>query len=219
MNEDAIRILVVDDHAIVRQGLRLMLSQLDYIQAVDEADSCHSALIQIASAPPDIVIVDAHLPKIDGIECVRRILAQKPEVKIIMLSGDSSFPIIRDALQAGATAYVIKENSQAELEKAMSAVISEKGYFSPEVAAVVARHFRESNSPQTDSPDKLLLTDHEKRLLHLIAQGKRNKEIAVQLNVTTSSVESYRSRLMAKLGCTSPAELIRFAIREGIARL
>ena len=219
MNNGAIRILLVDDHAILRHGLRLMVEKFPGIAAVDEAASCLSALDQIAANPTDLVILDAHLPEINGVEGTRRILAQYPGIKIIMLSGDSSAPLILDALRAGAMGYVIKENSPEHIERAIQAVAGGQGYFSPEVAAAIAKHCRENILTPPAAPAKPALSEHEKRLLQLIAQGKRNKEIAVHLNVATKSVEAYRSRLMAKLNCASPAELTRFAIREGLAAL
>jgi DNA-binding NarL/FixJ family response regulator len=155
----------------------------------------------------------------DGVEGIRRILAKHPSVKIIMLSGDPSPLLILDALRAGALAYVCKENSPEEMARAIQSVMSGKAYFSPEVATAITRHCRENALSPTGAATKPTLSESEKRLLQLVAQGKRNKEIAVILNVTTKSVEAYRSRLMSKLGCASPAELTRFAIREGIAEL
>jgi DNA-binding NarL/FixJ family response regulator len=216
MNVGALRILVVDDHAILRHGLRLMLAKVPAVLEVDEAASCLAALKQVAANPPDLVLMDAHLPEINGIEGTRQILAQYPGIKVILLSGDSSASLVLEALKAGAMGYVIKENSPEEIARAVHAVMSGKGYFSPEVAASLARYCRENPLLTAPAPATQLLTDHEKRLLQLIAQGKRNKEMAVVFNIATKSVEAYRSRLMAKLGCSSPAELTRFAIREGI---
>ena len=210
-----LRLLLVDDHTIVRHGLRLMLARLPGIQTVAEADSCLAALQQMATHPADLVIMDAHLPEISGVESTRRILAQHPGVKVIMLSGDSSAALILEALRAGALAYVIKENSPEEMTRAIQAVMAGQGYFSPEVAAALARYCRENLLAA--APTTPPLSDHEKQLLKLIVQGKRNKEMAVQLGVTAKSIEAYRSRLKAKLGCDSSAELISFAIREGIA--
>jgi DNA-binding NarL/FixJ family response regulator len=217
MKHTPVRVLIVDDHAILRSGLRLMLEGMTCVQGVDEAGSCLTALNKIAANPPEMVLMDSHMPEIDGIEGTRRILSQYPNIKVIMLSGDSNVQLIVDALQAGARAYVIKENSPEEIAHAIQAVQAGKGYFSPEVAAAIAKHFRETSL--TPPPPKASLSEQEKRLLQLIAQGQRNKEIADHLNLSTKSVEAYRSRLMAKLGCASPAELTRYAIREGIAEL
>ena len=219
MSASSLQILLVDDHTILRRGLRLILEKLPGVKAVSEAGSCHTALEQIAANTPDLVILDVHLPEVDGIEGTRLILTQRPGLKIMMLSGDSSAPLILDALRAGALAYVIKENSPEELTRAIQAVMAGKAYFSPEVAAVIARHCRENSRALANVPAKPSLSESEKRLLQLVAQGKRNKEIAVHLDVTTKSVEAYRSRLMSKLDCASPAELTRFAIREGLAEL
>lgn len=219
MRPHPIHILLVDDHAILRHGLRLSLEKLPGVRTVSEADSCLAALEQIAAAPPDLVIMDAHLPELDGVEGTRRILARHPDLQVMMLTGDSNIGLIWEALRAGVRAYVIKENSVEEVARAMQAVMAGKAYFSPEVAAAIAQLCREQSLPTATVPAKPALSAHEKRLLQLIAEGKRNKEMAVLLNVSTKSVEAYRSRLMAKLGCTSPAELTRFAIREGIAQL
>lgn len=219
MSASALQILLVDDHTILRRGLRLMLEKLPGVNAVSEAGSCLGALEQISASTPDLIILDAHLPEIDGVEGTRQILARHPGVKIIMLSGDSSPSLILDALRAGALAYVIKENSPEEITRAIQSVMAGKAYFSPEVATAIARHCRENSVALESAPAKPALSESEKRLLQLVAQGKRNKEIAVLLNVSTKSVEAYRSRLMSRLGCASPAELTRFAIREGIAEL
>jgi DNA-binding NarL/FixJ family response regulator len=219
MNTNSLQILLVDDHTILRRGLRLLLEKLPGVTAVSEAGSGLEALAQIAAAIPDLVILDYHLPDMDGAEGTRRILAQHPGMKIIMLSGDSSPALILAALRAGALAYVIKENSPKEVTRAIQSVLAGKVYFSPEVATSIARHCRENALAPASVPAKPALSESEKRLLQLVAQGKRNKEIAVHLNVATKSVEAYRSRLMAKLGCASPAELTRFAIREGLAEL
>ena len=215
MNEGTLRILLVDDHTIVRHGLRLMLARLPGIQTVAEADSCLAALKQMDTHPTDLVIMDAHLPEISGVEGTRRILAQYPGVKVIMLSGDSSAALILDSLRAGALAYVTKENSPEEMARAIQAVMAGKGYFSPEVAAAIAKYCREN--VLAAAPTTPPLSERERQLLQLLVQGKRTKEMAVQLGVTAKSIEAYRSRLKAKLGCDSSAELISFAIREGVA--
>jgi DNA-binding NarL/FixJ family response regulator len=219
MSASAVQILLVDDHTILRRGLRLVLEKLPGIKAVSEAGSCPAALEQITADTPDVVILDAHLPEMNGIEGASRILDQHPGIKIIMLSGDSSARLILDALRAGALAYVIKENSPEEIWRAIQSVMAGKAYFSPEVATAIARYCRENALTPASATIRPALSESEKRLLQLVAQGKRNKEIAVHLNVSTKSVEAYRSRLMNKLECASPAELTRFAIREGIAKL
>jgi DNA-binding NarL/FixJ family response regulator len=212
-----LRLLLIDDHKMVRAGLRSLLQSLYPDATLAEAGGCPSALEEMAANPPDIVIMDSQLPEIDGIEGTRRILARYPGVKVIILSGDCNASRILGALQAGASAYVVMENSPDELERAIRAVMAGKGYFSPEVAASIARYCRENPvAPVGSTPP---LSDREKRILQLIAQGKRSKEMAVLLNVATKSVEVYRSRLMSKLGCASSVELTRFAIREGIAAI
>ena len=135
-----LRLLLVDDHTMVRAGLRSLLQSLYPDSTLAEAGGCPSALEEMAANPPDIVIMDSQLPEINGIEGTRRILARYPGVKVIILSGDSNASRILGALQAGASAYVVMENSPDELERAIRAVMAGKGYFSPEVAASIARY-------------------------------------------------------------------------------
>lgn len=215
-NKSKIRVLLVDNHTIARLGFRLVLTNLLGIAAIDESDGCISALKQIEIQPPDLIIMDTHLPDVDGIEGTRQILAKHPKIKIIILSGDSSPALILSALEAGASGYLIKENSLDEVSRAIEAVMGGKAYLSPEVAAEIAKYSREKG-PLLE-PSMPPLADYEKQLLQLIVQGKLNKEMAVQLKVSIKSIEVYRSRLKNKLGCTSSADLIRFAIREGIAK-
>lgn len=190
MNASALQILLVDDHTIMRHGLRHLLEKLPAVKAVSEAAGCLEALEQMAAAVPALVILDAHLPGMDGIEGARRMLAQHPGLKIIMLSGDSNAGLILNALRAGALAYVVKDNSPEEMTRAIPSVMAGQSYFSPEVATAIARHCRENSLAPASVPARPVLSESEKKLLRLVAQGKRNKEIAVQLNVSTKSVEA-----------------------------
>ena len=213
---NAIRILVVDDHGMMRKGLRSLLSEPDGLTVVGEASDGASALEQVRALAPQVVIMDIHLPDQDGVTISRQILTEFPSIKIIVLSGDSSLSLVQEALEAGVAGYVLKENLPEELGRAIRAVVDQHLYLCLEVSSVVARDYVKLLSEKTLLASKSRLTDRERQLLRLVAEGKRNKEIAAVLEVGNKSVEIYRSRLMKKLGCKTAIELARYAIREGL---
>jgi two-component system, NarL family, response regulator NreC len=219
MNANAVSILLVDDHAMVREGLRRVLQDQKGMTVVGEASCSQSALEQIRTLAPEVVVMDIHLKGENGIATSRRILDEFPSIKIIVLSADASSALITEALLAGISAYVIKENSSDELIRAVRSVMDHRTYLSPEVASVVVGNYVKSLSNLSITASKPLLTDRERQLLKLVAEGKRNKEIAELLKVRVKSVETYRARLTKKLGCANTSELIRYAIREGITSL
>jgi DNA-binding NarL/FixJ family response regulator len=216
MNLNEVRILLVDDHAIMREGLRQVLREQEHLTVVGEACNGQSALDQVRALSPDVVVLDLHLGGENGIEVSRRILADFPAVKIVVLSADSNLALVTEALQAGVSAYVVKDNASDELIRAIRSVMDQRTYLCPEVASVVVANYMKALADKTIPASKPLLSDRERQLLKLVAGGKRNKEIAETLGVGLKSVETYRSRLMKKLGCASPSELTRYAIREGI---
>jgi DNA-binding NarL/FixJ family response regulator len=210
-----LKILLIDDHRLFRTGLRLIFEQEKGLKVVGEAWDLASALQGIERVFPDIALVDIYLKDTSGIDVAREIMARYPTIKVVILSSDSGFALVRKALEAGASGYVTKDSAPEEIVQAI--VASTKGgmYLCPEVAKAVVP---ESPAPsgQNVAPGAPRITEKELHLLQLVAGGLRNKEIAAQLDVTTKSVETYRGRLMAKLGYSSTAELVRHAIREGI---
>ena len=152
----------------------------------------------------------------NGIEVTRQILRAQPAVKIVVFSGDAARALVDEALEAGACGYIWKLSAVEELIRALEIVITGKLYRSPEVSTDILEDYRKSLIEETN-PAKPLISEREKQLLRLVSEGRRNKEIALQLAIKPKSVEAYRSRLMKKLGCSSTAELVRYAIREGIA--
>lgn len=215
MNSQDIRIMLVDDHQILRDGVRRMLAEQPGFQVVAEAGQCEAALAQVRLARPQIIVMDVHLPGPSGIETSRRILQEFPEVKVVVFTGETCLSTVRQALQAGVSAYLTKEGSPDELVRAIREVLDGRVYLSPSIASVVVQDYMNEVVHRTASP-KPVLTVRDRLLLKLVAEGKRNKEIADELQVEVKSVETYRSRLMRKLNCSSPADLTRFAIREGI---
>lgn len=216
MNADAVKILVVDDHQMMRQGLRLLIKEQPDLNVVGEASSCQAALEMTRSLAPQIVLMDVHLPGESGIEVSRQILAEFPKTRIIILSADADLSLVHQALLAGVSGYVTKTNGWEEVLRAIRTVLDFRLYLSPEVASAVVNDYRDTlnGKPALGKP---ALSERERLLLKLVAEGKRNKEIALTLGVAVKSVETYRSRLMKKLDCASAADLTRYAIREGIA--
>lgn len=159
--------------------------------------------------------MDIHLPGENGIAISRRILVEYPAVKIIALSSDSRLALINEALQAGLSAFVRKESNSEEMVRAIRSVLDNRVYLCPDVASMVVADYMNTIGEKTVSESKPTLTDRESLLLKLVAEGRRNKEIAEALDVEVKSVETFRSRLMKKLGCASSNELTRYAIREG----
>jgi DNA-binding NarL/FixJ family response regulator len=163
---------------------------------------------------PDLIVVDVHLPDMNGIEVTRQLLRRLPSVKVVVFSSDPARSLVDEALQAGASAYILKQTAAQELLQAIDLVMAGRLYLSPAVSADILADYRKSLTQEVSPP---WLSDRDKLLLRLVAEGRRNKEIAAELALSSKSIEAYRSRLMKKLGCSSAAELVRYAIREGIA--
>jgi len=215
MKPSPVRILLIDDHRLFRQGLRSILERERGLEVVGEAGDGPSALKLAGSTSPDVVVADIHLPDGDGIALAVRILAQCPATKVIFLSSDADFNLVRRALDAGGSGYLLKDNASGDLIRAIEAVRQGGVYLCPEVASALVEDFRQRGNQTPEAPP-VQLSEREAEVLRLIADGLRNKEIADQLGVSTKSVETYRKRLMTKLGFSSTAELIRHAIRTGI---
>jgi len=208
------KILLVDDHGIVRQGVKLILEGEAGFQVVGEAADANEAVVKARELQPDVVVMDIHLAGTDGIDASSRILAAHPATKIVVLSAETTPDIVNRALQSGVSGYVIKEEAGDELIRAIQTVLTDRFYLCPAITTALIR----AQSFTTPPPVALTLTDREKEVLYFVASGLRNKEIAEKLNLSVKSVEANRSRLMTKLGCSSAAELVRFAVREGIAK-
>jgi len=211
-----VKVFLVDDHPMLLNGLHQALAQQSNLTVVGEASTAALAMKRAAELTPDLIIMDLHLPDMSGIDAIRQILCVLPFVKILVFSGDAARTLVDEALRAGACGYVWKLSPVGELIRAVQMVIEGKLYLSPEVSASILDDYRKSLVAEAEPP-KPQLSELEKQLLRLVAEGRRNKEIAAQLAISAKSVEAYRSRLMKKLGCSSSAELVRYAVREGLA--
>lgn len=218
MTTTQVKILIVDDHAIMREGLSRVLRDQYGMTIVGTAAGARSAMDQIRAHAPDVVIMDVYLGEERGIDVSRQILAEFPNIRIVVLSVELNQAVVTEALQAGVSAYVIKTNDTGELVRAIHAVMEGRTYLCPELASPIVDAYMKAVADQTIPSSTPALARGDLDLLKLIVDGKRNKEIAKELNANVKAVATRRVRLMKKLGCTSVSELTRFAIREGIVK-
>ena len=212
------RILLVDDHRILREGLRALLQNNADFTVVGEAGDVATALALTKQLAPDAVIMDVHLPDGTGVQACRIISQDCPGVKVLMLSASAEPEQLTGAMRAGARGYMLKDNAVEELVRALHIVMNGQVYLCPEAATTLVAEITASGHPLAEQA-KPALSAREIQVLKLIVEGMRNKEIADVLKVSTKSVETYRARLMSKLHCDGIAELVRYAIREGIASM
>lgn len=220
MKASEVKILLVDNHQMARQGLQQLIAARLGLTVVGEAACAQSAMEQIRTSGPHLVLMEIGPTQNEsGVESVRQILAEFPAVRIIALSNESELPYALQALHAGAAGYVVKKHGVEDLFRAIDAVMEYEFYLSPDVSSAAIKGLMKSYLGRNSARAGVTLSDREQWLLQMIAGGKRNKEMAGEMAVGIKSVETYRSRLMKKLGCASVAELVRFAIREGVVHL
>ncbi len=208
-----IRVLLVDDHAVVRTGLRALLDGQGGLEIVGEANDGWSAIELAAELSPDLIIMDVVLPRLNGPAAVRQIRKDCPSVAIVAFSMYSNGRYISEMLEAGASAYVLKTCDVEELWHAIRVALGGKTYLSPEIAGTVVEGYL--NAPSTGLPDSRL-SERERQVLQLLAEGKGSKQVAPVLHVSPRTIDSHRQRIMEKLGLYSVAELTKYAIREGL---
>ena len=209
------RVLLADDHSIVRRGLRALLEEAGHTVVAEAGDGLE-AIRLCEEHRPDLLILDIGMPRLNGIEVAARTqkLPRPPGVIILSMYGDESY-IIR-ALSAGARAYLLKSATDEDLLPAVQAVASGKPFFSPAVAAVLVEDYVRRLQTRGLTDSFLLLTDREKDVLQLLAEGRSNKEVATLLDLGLSTVETHRANLMQKLGLHNTAEIVLYAVRKGI---
>ena len=212
------KIMIVDDHVIVREGLRALLDKQADIEVVGEAENGESAVERQKELLPDVVITDITMPKLNGVEAIRRIHACDPMVKIIALSMHAENSIVTEALKAGCHGYVLKSASFDEILAALEAVSQNERYLSPEITAVVIDEFLHAG-PGHNGTGIELLTGRERQVLQRVAEGYAIKEIARDLHVSPKTIDTTRRKIMHKLNEHSVAGLTKFAVREGLTAL
>ncbi|HEX7361713.1 MAG TPA: response regulator transcription factor [Bryobacteraceae bacterium] len=212
MSHRAIKILLADDHTIVRQGLKLILAAHSDMEIAGEAANGREAVDLAQKVKPDVVLMDVAMPELGGIEATRRMVEANPRVRVLVLSMHKEAVYVREILKAGARGYILKDAIDTELLQAVRSVARGDGYISPAVSGALLSDYRQN---VTDPAD--LLSNREREVLRLIAEGKTNKEIASQLNLSVYTVDSHRAKIMEKLNLHSTGELVRFAIKHGLA--
>ncbi|HUT20829.1 MAG TPA: response regulator transcription factor [Anaerolineae bacterium] len=211
-----IRVLLAEDHTIVRKGLRALLDDETDIEVVGEAEDGRETVRQVERVHPDVVLMDITMPLLNGVEATRQIKAQYPEVQVLGLTRHENEEYIYQLLRAGASGYVVKQAAPAELVEAIRAVFEGDTFLSPSInPSMVEEYIRQAKAMVKKGPDERL-TPREREVLQLVAEGRTNREIAQVLSISVKTVEHHRANLMSKLELYSAAELTQYAIRVGV---
>jgi len=213
-----IRVLLAEDHAIVREGLRSLLEKQPGIEVVCEAEDGRIAVERARELLPDVVVMDITMPNLNGVEATRKIINEFPQIKVIALSIHSDRRFVANMLEAGATGYVLKEGLLDELVKAIRAVTAGENYLCSKITSIVIEDYVKGLATDADSPLSFL-TSRECRVLQFIAEGKSTEQIALELAISTRNVETIRRRIMKKLGAHTIADLVKIAIFENLVAL
>lgn len=205
-----IRILLADDHAVVRQGFKVLLSQQPDVEVIGEAGDGAEAVRLALELRPTVIVMDIAMPVMNGVEAVRRIMENQPDAKILILSMHKDSVYVRETLRAGAKGYLLKESIDKDFMRAIRAVASGDGFLSPEISSTVLTEYQRIDDPFDT------LTAREREVMQLLAEGKVAKEIATALDISVYTVDAHRSRIMKKLTLKSSTELVRYAMRKGL---
>jgi len=211
-----IRILLADDHTVMRSGLRLLLERQPNFEVVGEAGDGRQATELAASLNPDVVIMDIGMPILNGIEATGQIVHQNPRNAVVILSVYNDESYVMRALKAGARGYLLKDSAEADLIRAVQVVSEGKSFFSPAVSKMLVEDYVRVLKQRGMEDSYELLTPRERQILQLLAEGKSNKEVAVLLDLSVYTVETHRSHILQKLNLHSTAELVLYAVRKGI---
>ena len=206
-----IRILLADDHTMVRQGFRMILAAQADMEIVGEAGNGREAVELADQLKPDVVVMDVSMPELNGIEATRRITEAAPRTRVLALSMHKDSVYVREILRAGARGFLLKDAIDRDLLAAVRAVAGGEGYLSPAVSEAVLSDYRRHVTDPLD-----LLSSREREVLQMIAEGKTNKDIAAALNLSVYTVDAHRGHIMEKLNLHSVGELVRFAVRKGL---
>jgi two-component system, NarL family, response regulator NreC len=208
----SVRVLIVDDHAVVRAGLRLLIDAVEGLDAVGEAGSARDAVFQARALKPDVVLMDVVMPDQSGLDVIPTLLHERPETKVLVLSMQDDPQYVRQAFSAGASGYVLKEAADTEVVSAIREVANGGSYVHPTLGArLVAAETAEARRAEEDP-----LSDREREVLRLLALGHTNQEISTQLYISVRTAETHRAHIMQKLRLSTRAELVRYALQHGL---
>ena len=211
-----IRILLADDHTVVRKGIRLLLESQPGFSVIADAANGREAVAMAEEQKPDVVVMDVAMPTLNGIEAARQITSRLPQTAVVFLSMHSDESYVVKALKAGARAYLLKDSAENDLINAVKAVSEGKAYFSPAISKMLVEDYMRQMQERQVEDSYELLTTREREVLQLLAEGKTNKEVASILNLSLYTVETHRGNILQKLNLHSGAELILYAIRKGV---
>ena len=210
------RVVLADDHTLIRAGLRMVVDAQSDLSVVGEAEDGRAAVATAQSLKPDVMVMDIGMPNLNGIEACRQIRESLPDTQVVMLSMHSDEGYVLRALKAGARAYLLKDSAEADLARAIRAAAEGKSFFSPAVGRVLLEDYMRKLERTGAEDSYELLTPREREVLQLVAEGKSSKEIASRLSLSVYTVETHRAKIMQKLNLKSVPELILFAVRKGI---
>jgi two-component system, NarL family, response regulator NreC len=212
----AIRILLADDHVVMRSGLRLLLERQPNLEVVAEAADGREAVDMAAAQKPDVVVMDIAMPHLNGVEATRQIVARNPAIGVVILSMHSDESYVLRSLKAGAHAYLLKDSAESDLISAIEAITNGKSFFSAGVRKILKEDYIFQLAKLGSEDTYELLTPREREVLQLAAEGQSNKEIAALLNLSLYTVETHRTHVLQKLNLHSVPELVLYAVRKGI---
>jgi two-component system, NarL family, response regulator NreC len=210
------RVFIADDHGVVRRGLRALLEKSGEVTVVGEAAYGREAVRLAAEVRPQIVVMDIAMPLLNGIDAAALVLTRDPEIKVIILSMHSDESYILRALSVGVKGYLLKDSAEEDILPAVRAVATGRPYFSPAIASLLLEEYLQTMKKHRVQDSYDLLTDREKQVLQLLAEGKSNKEVAAVLDLSPYTVESHRTNLMQKLNLHNTAEIVLYAVRKNI---
>ncbi len=211
-----IRVLVADDHGIVRKGLRFVLERQEDLEVIGEAGDGREALRICEESSPNVVVMDIAMPQLNGLDAAAQIVRQMPEIKVIILSMHADEDYLVRALNAGVKAYLLKDSAELDLVRAVRAVSQGNSFFSPAIAQLLAEDYTRQLQQRGLQDSYELLTEREKEILQLLAEGRSNKEVATALDVSPYTVETHRTHIMQKLDLHNTAEIVLYAVRKKI---
>jgi two-component system response regulator NreC len=211
-----IRVILADDHSVMRRGLRLILEQQNGFQVLGEANNGREAVDMADSLHPDVAVLDITMPSLNGIEAARQIRDRQPDIGVVVLSMHADESYVLRALKAGARGYLLKESPESDFVAAIRSVNEGKAFFSPAVSRLLVEDYVRQLQDKDIEDSYDLLTPREREILQLIAEGKSNKDIANLLNLSVYTVETHRSNILEKLNLHSVPELILYAVRKGV---
>jgi DNA-binding NarL/FixJ family response regulator len=211
-----IRVLLADDHNIMRTGIRVLLERQPDFEVVGEAGDGREAAAAAAALSPDVVVIDVAMPRLNGLDATRQITSKNPATAVVILSMHADEGYVARALKAGAKGYLLKDSAEADLLAAIRAVHQGKAFFSPEISRMLADDFLRQLREKGAEDSYELLTMREREVLHLLAEGRSNKEAAGVLNLSLNTVETHRANIMEKLHLRGTPELILYAVRKGV---